>query len=120
MRRIPDGKNPDGVYDNLLGVTGGRSVRANGRADAQLFGIVPDPTAATDASTGMRALLIEEVAKKQMVPPHESAYFVERALVFYTSCDERRYRPVGVRAVVGLHRRREPLRPSTRRSSPRA
>ena len=39
----------------------------------------------------MRALLIEEIAKQQMVPPHESAYFAERALVFLTSCDERRY-----------------------------
>jgi uncharacterized protein with NAD-binding domain and iron-sulfur cluster len=90
MRRIPDGNNPEGVYNNLLGVTGTRSVRSNGRADAQLFGIVPDPTAALTVN-GMRALLIEEVAKNQMVPPQESAYFAERALVFYTSCDERRF-----------------------------
>ena len=43
MRRIPDGKKPDGVYNNLLAASGGRSVRANGRADAQLFGIAPRP-----------------------------------------------------------------------------
>ena len=90
MRRIPDGKNPEGVYNNLLGVSGGRSVRSNGRADAQLFGMVPDPNAAMSVE-GMRTLLIEEIAKNQMVPPQETAYFVERALVFLTSCDERRF-----------------------------
>ena len=90
MRRIPDGANPEGVYNNLIDTTGGRSVRADGRADAQLFGIVPDPVAATSVE-GMRSLLIEEIAKQQMVPPHEAAYFAERALVFLTSCDERRF-----------------------------
>jgi uncharacterized protein with NAD-binding domain and iron-sulfur cluster len=90
MRRIPDGKNPEGVYNNLLGVTGTRSVRSNGRVDAQLFGMAPDPTAVLSVE-GMRGLLIEGFAKNQTVPPQELSYFVERALVFYTSCDERRY-----------------------------
>jgi uncharacterized protein with NAD-binding domain and iron-sulfur cluster len=90
MRRIPDGKNPDGVYDNLIGVSGGRSVRSDGRVDAQLFGMAPDPNAVL-TTDGMRALLIEGVANGRMVPPQELAYFVERALVFYSSCDERRF-----------------------------
>ncbi len=90
MRRIPDGKNPEGVYNNLIAVSGGRSVRSEGRVDAQLFGMAPDPSAVLTPD-GMRALLIEGLAKGRMVPPQELAYFVERALVFYTSCDERRY-----------------------------
>jgi uncharacterized protein with NAD-binding domain and iron-sulfur cluster len=90
MRRIPDGRNPDGVYNNLIGVAGGRSVRSEDRPDAQLFGMVPDPTAATSVD-GMRRLLIGGLANGGTVPPEEVAYFVERALVFYTSCDERRY-----------------------------
>ena len=91
MRRIPDGKNPEGVYDNLLGVSGGRSVRSNGRADAQLFGIVPDPSRCDDASRGCGRCWSRRSSKMQMVPPHETSYFVERALVFLTSCDERRF-----------------------------
>jgi uncharacterized protein with NAD-binding domain and iron-sulfur cluster len=90
MRRIPDGANENGVYDNLVDATEGRSVRSDGRADAQLFGMVPDPTAAASPE-GLRSLLVEELLKRQLLPPHETAYFVERALVFFTSCDERRF-----------------------------
>ena len=48
MRRTPDGKNANGVYDNLAR-TPPRGARCapNGRADAQLFGMIPDPVAAT-------------------------------------------------------------------------
>jgi uncharacterized protein with NAD-binding domain and iron-sulfur cluster len=90
MRRIPDGGNANGVWDNLVDTTEGRSVRSNGRVDAQLFGMFPDPVSALSVD-GLRALLLEEVVKQKMVPPQESAYLVERLLVFFTSCDERRY-----------------------------
>ena len=58
----PDGKNANGVYDNLVDTTEGRSVRSDGRADAQLFGIVPDLGAATTPQ-GLQALLVEEIVK---------------------------------------------------------
>ena len=90
MRRIPDGNNANGVWDNLTDATGGRSVRAGGRLDAQLFGMFPDPVSALSVD-GMRKLLLNEIAAQNMIPPQESAYFVERLLVFLTSCDERRY-----------------------------
>ena len=90
MRRTPDGKNANGVYDNLVDTTEGRSVRSDGRADAQLFGIVPDPAAATTPQ-GLQALLVEEIVKMRMCPPHEAAYLGSRLAVFLTSCEERRY-----------------------------
>jgi len=90
MRRTPDGKNANGVWDNLVDTTEGRSVRANGRADAQLFGMVPDPVSALTPH-GLQALLVEELLKMKMLPPHESAYLATRLVVFLTSCDERRF-----------------------------
>jgi uncharacterized protein with NAD-binding domain and iron-sulfur cluster len=90
MRRIPVKGNENGVWDNLVDANGTRSVRSNGRADAQLFGILPDPTEASRPG-GLERLLIEELVKQQGVPPQEAEYFTSRVLVFLTSCDERRY-----------------------------
>jgi uncharacterized protein with NAD-binding domain and iron-sulfur cluster len=90
MRRTPDGKNPNGVYDNLVDVSGGRSPRTNGRADAQLFGVIPDPLEVTRPG-GVQRLIVEEILKQQGVPPAELEFFVNRLLVFLTSCEERRY-----------------------------
>ncbi|HYI36667.1 MAG TPA: FAD-dependent oxidoreductase [Thermoleophilaceae bacterium] len=90
MRRTPDGKNANGVWDNLVDTSEGRSVRANGRADAQLFGMVPDPVAALTPQ-GLQALLLEEIVKMKMVPPHEAGYLATRLAVFLTSCEERRF-----------------------------
>ena len=90
MRRIPYEQNPNGVHDNLVDTTEGRSVRAGGRADAQIFGLLPDP-AEVFTVDGLRRVLIEEILKQQSVPPHELAYLAERLLVFLTSSDERRF-----------------------------
>jgi uncharacterized protein with NAD-binding domain and iron-sulfur cluster len=90
MRRIPVRGNANGVWDNLVDVTGGRSVRANGRADAQLFGVLPDPGEIARPGR-LQRLIVEEVLKMQGVPPHELELFANRLLVFLTSCDERRY-----------------------------
>lgn len=90
MRRIPYGRNPNGVWDNLVDTTEGRSVRANGRPDALFLGMLYDPREAMTVD-GLRRLLVEEIVKQQWVPPHESAYLVERLLVFMTSSEERRY-----------------------------
>jgi uncharacterized protein with NAD-binding domain and iron-sulfur cluster len=90
MRRIPVPGNPNGVWDNLVDTTDTKVSRANGRADGQLFGFVPDPREALTVD-GLRRILIEELVKRQGIPPDEAEYFAERVLVFLTSCDERRY-----------------------------
>ena len=90
MRRIPCEGNPNGVWDNLVDTTEMSVERSDGRPDAQLFGLAPDP-AAVMTEDGLRALITEEVLGQRGVPPHEAAYFTERLLVFLTSCDERRY-----------------------------
>src|SRR5688500_13039983 len=90
MRRIPFPGNENGVHDNLVDAMESRSARANGRADAQLLGIVPDPNEARRPD-GLRRLIVEELVKRQGIPPHEAEYFASRAMVFLTSCDERRY-----------------------------
>src|SRR4051794_2515384 len=89
MRRIPFGKNAHGVWDNLVAANETKSPRTGGRADGTVFGIAPDPNEARTPD-GMRRILMEELSG-QGVPPHELAYFVERVMVFLTSCDERRF-----------------------------
>jgi uncharacterized protein with NAD-binding domain and iron-sulfur cluster len=90
MRRIPDGGNPNGVWDNLVDTTETRSVRAGDRPDALLLGMLYAPDELLTVN-GLRRLLIEEIVKNQWVGPHEAAYLVERVLVFLTSSDERRF-----------------------------
>ena len=89
MRRIPFPGNPNGVWDNLVEANETKSPRTEGRADGTVFGIAPDPNEARTPD-GMRRLLLEGL-RDDVVPPHELAYFVERLMVFVTSCDERRY-----------------------------
>src|SRR5687768_6225839 len=62
MRRTPFPGNEDGVWNNFRDAMGTRSARANGRADAQLFGAVPDP-AEMGRPGGLQRLLVEEVLK---------------------------------------------------------
>lgn len=88
MRRIPFGKNPNGVGDNLTDAKGAKFLRGGDRADAFLFGVGPDPEALLTID-GMRRFLTETF-KGQNVPPDELAYFVSRVLVFMTSSEERR------------------------------
>ena len=90
MRRIPYGQNPNGVWDNLVDTTEGRSVRAGDRPDALFLGMAYDPRGVLTVE-GLRRMLVEEIVKQQWVPPHESAYLVERVLVFLTSSEERRF-----------------------------
>lgn len=89
MRRIPVPGNADGVRDNLVAATEGKFLRAGGRADAGPLGLLVDPEQAMTVE-GLRRILVDNLSG-HAVPPHELAYFVERVLVFVTSCDERRY-----------------------------
>ncbi|HYH57897.1 MAG TPA: FAD-dependent oxidoreductase [Thermoleophilaceae bacterium] len=89
MRRTPFPGNPNGVWDNLVEASETKSPRTEGRADGTVFGIAPDPNEARTPD-GMRRLLLEAF-HEDAIPPHELAYFVERVMVFLTSCDERRF-----------------------------
>ncbi len=90
MRRIPVPGNPNGVWDNLVDTTEGLSARANGRPDALFLGIAYAPYEILTVE-GLRQILTEEILGGKGVRADELAYFVERLLVFVTSCDERRY-----------------------------
>jgi uncharacterized protein with NAD-binding domain and iron-sulfur cluster len=90
MRRIPFPGNPNGVWDNLVATSDMKASRSGGRAEGQLFGAIPDPREALTVD-GLRRILVEEIAKQRGIPPHETEYFAERLLVFFTSCDERRF-----------------------------
>jgi len=90
MRRIPYPGNPNGVWDNLVATSEQKASRTNGRAEGQLFGAIPDPQEAFTVD-GLRRILVEEIVKHRGIPPHEAEYFAERLLVFFTSCEERRF-----------------------------
>ncbi|MFF9632330.1 hydroxysqualene dehydroxylase [Streptomyces fradiae] len=89
MRRIPYPGNPDGVYGNLV-APGEMMMARTGREDLRLPipwpGHRPEPLTLDELRRALTALL--ETAVR--LPAHEVAYFVGRALVFLTSCQERR------------------------------
>src|SRR4051812_9987914 len=89
MRRIPFPGNANGVHDNLIAADGGKWLRAGDRPDGFVFGIGPDPQQALTVD-GLRRNLMDILSGSD-VPPQEMAYFVERLLVFVTSCDERKF-----------------------------
>ncbi|MGH3948848.1 MAG: hydroxysqualene dehydroxylase [Pseudonocardiaceae bacterium] len=90
MRRIPFPGNENGVWDNLVAATEGRSSRANGRAEGTLFGMLPDPAEALTPD-GLRRILVEEILKQQGIKPWEAEFFANRILVFMTSSEQRRF-----------------------------
>ncbi len=89
MRRTPFPGNPNGVWDNLVDAMGAKWVRDGDHADAFVFGIGPDPRGLASVD-GVRRYLVQEVSGED-VPPDEQAYFVERLMVFLTSCEGRRF-----------------------------
>jgi uncharacterized protein with NAD-binding domain and iron-sulfur cluster len=89
MRRIPFPGNPNGVWDNLATATEGKWLRSGDRPDGGPFGIGPEPQQALTPD-GLRRNLLEIIGQRG-VPPHELAYFVERLMVYVTSCKERQF-----------------------------
>ncbi|MFE0606532.1 FAD-dependent oxidoreductase [Streptomyces sp. NPDC058892] len=90
MRRIPFPGNANGVWDNLVAPPEMMFARSGGRED--LRGPIPWPGHSPAALTPqeVRRALSGLVQTAVRLPPHETAYFVDRVLVFLTSCDERR------------------------------
>ncbi|MFF4423265.1 FAD-dependent oxidoreductase [Streptomyces sp. NPDC001549] len=90
MRRIPFPGNASGVWDNLVAPREMMFARAAGRED--LRGPIPWPghSPAELTPEEIRRALAGILQTLVRLPPHETAYFVDRVLVFLTSCDERR------------------------------
>ncbi|MEU4727387.1 FAD-dependent oxidoreductase [Streptomyces sp. NPDC023588] len=90
MQRIPFPGNPHGVWDNLVAPREMMFARAAGRED--LRGPIPWPEHSPAELTPdeLRRALTGILQSLLRLPLHETAYFVDRVLVFLTSCDERR------------------------------
>lgn len=88
MRRIPFGSGTVGDHLVDAPTQGAKFLRSGDHADGFAFGIGPDPGQLLSVPYLRRYL--KDVLAGDQVPPHELAYFVERFLVFLTSCDERR------------------------------
>ncbi|MFB6864592.1 hydroxysqualene dehydroxylase [Streptomyces virginiae] len=90
MRRIPFAGNANGVWDNLVAPPEMMFARTGGRED--LRGPIPWPghSPAPLTPDEVRRALSGILQTLLRLPPHETAYFVDRVLVFLTSCDERR------------------------------
>lgn len=89
MRRIPFPGNANGVWDNLAApreMSFARTGREDLRMPIPWPGSEPEKLTLDDVARALTALL--DTAFN--LPAHEAAYFVNRALVFLTSCDERR------------------------------
>ncbi|MFJ6631847.1 FAD-dependent oxidoreductase [Streptomyces sp. NPDC091376] len=89
MRRIPFPGNPRGVWDNLVALPE-MSFARTGAEDLRIP--LPWPGQRPPGLTldEIRRALTAFIDTALGIPLHESAYFVNRGLVFLTSCDERR------------------------------
>lgn len=86
MRRIPFGGNANGVLDNLVAASAADFSRGGGRADL-IFPTEPAALAPAAALETLTAMFQNMTA----VPPYELGFFVNRLLVFFGSCDARRF-----------------------------
>ncbi|MCY0940338.1 hydroxysqualene dehydroxylase [Streptomyces antarcticus] len=90
LRRIPFPGNANGVWDNLVAPREMMFARAGGREDLRAPIPWPGHSPAELTPEELRRALTGITQSLVRLPPHETAYFVNRALVFLTSCDERR------------------------------
>ncbi|MFE5808285.1 FAD-dependent oxidoreductase [Streptomyces sp. NPDC056491] len=90
MRRIPFPGNAHGVWDNLVAPREMMFARAAGREDLRAPIPWPEHSPAELTPEELRRALTGILQTLVRLPPHETAYFVDRVLVFLTSCDERR------------------------------
>ncbi|MDQ3728453.1 MAG: FAD-dependent oxidoreductase [Actinomycetota bacterium] len=87
MRQIPDGTNPNGTFDNLVATSQFGLSRDGGREDV-LLPVTVNP--APWRLEQLRPALIGGFTQAGAFGPGEVEHFVERLLVFMTSCDARR------------------------------
>ncbi len=89
MRRIPFPGNTNGVWDNLVAPRE-MSFARTGKEDLRFPIPWPGHKPAELSLDEIRRALTAALETMSGLPPHEAAYFVNRATVFLTSCDERR------------------------------
>ncbi|MEU3300127.1 FAD-dependent oxidoreductase [Streptomyces sp. NPDC006678] len=89
MRRIPFPGNPNGVWDNLVAPPE-MSFARTGAEDLRIPLPWPGHRPPELTLDEIRRALTAFIDTALGIPLHESAYFVNRGLVFLTSCDERR------------------------------
>ncbi|MET9956113.1 FAD-dependent oxidoreductase [Streptomyces sp. NPDC006339] len=89
MRRIPFPGNANGVWDNLV-APAEMSFARTGREDLRIPLPWPGHSPAELTLDEIRRALTALLDTARSIPLHEAAYFVNRFLVFLTSCDERR------------------------------
>ncbi|MER6995593.1 FAD-dependent oxidoreductase [Streptomyces sp. NPDC000410] len=89
MRRIPFPGNANGVWDNLVAPSE-MSMARTGREDIRFSIPWPGHRPARLTADEIRRALTALLETAVRLPVHETAYFVNRVLVFLTSCDERR------------------------------
>jgi uncharacterized protein with NAD-binding domain and iron-sulfur cluster len=95
LRRTPFPGNANGVFDNLVNTTELLFSRNSGRADLRL----PLPTAGPPPGSPLDQLAPDKlltqlralIESSLHLPPHEALVFARRLLVYFTSCDDRRF-----------------------------
>jgi uncharacterized protein with NAD-binding domain and iron-sulfur cluster len=88
MRRIPFASNQNGVLDNLVAIPEFVAARAGGRRDIVLPVDLPN----LRAETPEKAIdLLIAVLVQTNAPPDAVAHFVNRMVVYFSSCDARRH-----------------------------
>jgi uncharacterized protein with NAD-binding domain and iron-sulfur cluster len=88
MQRIPFGRNGS-TFDNLVTATQESYARDRGRSD-WVVSLAPHRLHPFTLEQ-WRQFLVATVELMTQLPPHQAAYFAERLLVFFTSCDARRF-----------------------------
>src|SRR3954454_20675580 len=88
LRRIPFGKQADGVYGNLATADQGSYAR-QGREDLNVNWTIANEYHPWTFEQ-FRETLVARLETATRLPANEIAYFVDRLLVFFTSCDARR------------------------------
>ncbi len=110
MRRIPFSGNPNGVWNNLIGVPETRFARLGGDD----FRLPLGPKAATSFTPEMfRETVGAVISTTLKMPANEGLYFADRLLVFNSSCDARRlgqWENMSWRDYVGGHARSHEFR----------
>lgn len=110
MRRIPFAGNPNGVWNNLIGVPEARFARRDGDD----FRLPLGPKARTSFTPeSFRETVGATISTALKMPADEGAYFADRLLVFNSSCDARRdgqWEYTSWRDFVGGHERSHEFR----------
>ncbi|MER5179731.1 FAD-dependent oxidoreductase [Streptomyces sp. NPDC002896] len=92
LRRIPFPGNENGVHDNLRSGTETLFARAGGRADLHfpLRRVTTPPRPQDITPAWIRDQLLSVLQLATNMPAYELGYFVNRLLVYLTSCEARR------------------------------